>query len=130
MPCIFTDMIYSIKSGLANLEDNVSKLNSDLSQNLNYSKILNEVKTQTEEYTYIAVERCHIFYSVKPMGNVNVSIVINNSVKLYGGYVYYPDKTSGQLGKTLISGNIPLNKGDRIQIHPIEYAYIYVIGFT
>ena len=59
-----------------------------------------------------------------------MSIVINNSVKLYGGYVYYPGKTSGQLGKTFISGNISLNKGDRIQIHTIEYAYIYVIGFT
>ena len=108
----------------------ISMLNSDLSQNLNYSIILNKVEIQTEEYTYTAVERCHIFYSVKPMDNGNVSIVINNSVKLYGGYVYYPGKTSGQLGKTFISGNIPLNKGDRIQIRTIEHAYIYVIGYT
>lgn len=109
-------------------------LNSDCSQILNYSDLLDKVDlttTQSMVYTYTAVKRCCVFYSVKPIDKMNSVITINDTVKVYGGYVYYPSSTqkTEQCGKSFTSGNIALNKGDKIQIINIEYAYIYVIGY-
>ena len=61
---------------------------------------------------------------------MNSLITINDTVKVYGGYVYYPTSTKKeeQCGNTFMSGNVVLNKGDKIQISNILYAFIYVIG--
>ena len=111
----------------------IYKQNSDCSKMPNYSDLLDKVEAspnQSPVYTYTAIKKCYVFYSVRSLDKMNSLITINDTVKVYGGYVYYPAsaKKEEQCGNTFMSGNIVLNKDDKIQISNILYAFIYVIG--
>lgn len=53
MPCIFTDMIYSLKSGLAKAQEDISMLNSDIISSKN---MITSSNRQTCILTYISTD--------------------------------------------------------------------------